>query len=336
MTQMIKKVTYPRIGFLGNPSDGFGGKTIGFPFKNFQAEVMLWPSRELKFLPNIEDSDEFSSVADLYESTQQQGYYGGTRLIKAAITVFYRYCKKNKIKIENRNFTATYRSNIPQQRGLAGSSAIIISTIKALEDFYQISEIPPPILANIALEAEVAELGIAAGLQDRVVQSFDCPVFMDFSPQAFAKNAGSYGEYKTFSASILPPLAVVWLDEMSESGKVHSNIRSRYDSGDRRVIEAMENFALYAKEGMVALRSRKTEKILQLVNANFDLRRKIYGDKVIGSANVTMIQAARKLGAAAKFTGSGGAAVIVAPENRIDNICQKMIKRGYQAERIIL
>ena len=84
---MIKKITYPRVGFLGNPSDGFGGKTISFPFKNFQAEIVLWQSEELKFLPNIEDQDEFSSVSELYRNTQSQGYYGGIRLIKAAISV---------------------------------------------------------------------------------------------------------------------------------------------------------------------------------------------------------------------------------------------------------
>lgn len=336
MTEMIKKITYPRIGFLGNPSDGFGGKTIGFPFKNFQAEVILWPSREIKFLPNTEDQEEFSSINDLYKNTQSQGYYGGIRLIKAAISVFYRYCQANKIKLEKKNFTITYRSNIPQQRGLAGSSAIIISTLKALIDFYQIKKIPPEILANVALEAEVKELQIAAGLQDRVVQSYNQPVFMDFSPQAFAKNAGKYGDYKTFPPSLLPPMALCWLDQMSESGKVHSDIRSRFDAGDPEVITAMKRFAQYAKEGMIALRAADGKNTNKLINANFDLRRKLYGDRVIGAANVMMIETARKFGAAAKFTGSGGAAVIVADQEKIDQICQKMIKKGYQAERIIL
>lgn len=333
---MIKQITYPRVGFLGNPSDGFGGKTIGFPFRNFQAEVVLWPSEELKFLPNEEDADEFSNITDLYKSTQNQGYYGGVRLIKAAISVFYRYCKEGKIKLSEKNFTATYRSNIPQQRGLAGSSAIIISTLKALIDFYQIKEIPPAILANIALEAEVAELGIAAGLQDRVVQSYNRPVYMDFSKAAFDKNNGSYGDYLVFSESLLPAMALVWVDTMSESGKVHSSVRSRFESGDQTVISAMEQFASYAETGFQALKSTDTKKINKLVNANFDLRYKLYGGKVVGLENIKMIQEIRGLGASAKFTGSGGAALLVASENKINSICQKLITAGYQAERIIL
>ena len=336
MTQMIKKITCPRVGFLGNPSDGFGGKTISFPFKNFQAEIVLWQSEELKFLPNIEDQDEFSSVSELYRNTQSQGYYGGIRLIKAAISVFYRYCQKNKIKLEKKNFTVTYRSNIPQQRGLAGSSAIIISTLNALIDFYNLEKIDPAILANLALEAEVKELGIAAGLQDRVVQSYNQPVFMDFSAHSFQKNRGLCGEYKTFSAEILPPMAVVMAPTMSESGKVHSDVRNRFDSGEPEVIAAMSEFASFAKDGFLALKSKDLTKISELVNANFDLRRKIYGDKVVGVENIKMIEMIRSLGGAAKFTGSGGAALLVAPENRIDKICQKLNLAGYQAERIIL
>lgn len=338
MPEMIKKVIYPRVGFLGNPSDGFGGKTISFPFKNFQAEVVLWPSEELKFLPNAEDQDEFTGIAELYRNTQSQGYYGGIRLVKAAVSVFYRFCRKNKIKLAKKNFTISYRSNIPMQRGLAGSSAIIISSLRALMDYYQISEekIPAAILANLALEAESCELQIAAGLQDRVVQSFGLPVYMDFSPQAFVKNSQLYGEYQTFSTKIFSPMVLVWLNKMSESGKVHSDVRNRFLVGDSRVVEAMLKFAAFAEEGFKALRSGDIEKVKKLMNANFDLRRKIYGDSVIGTANIRMIEKCRRLGAAAKFSGSGGAAVVVAGDSKIDAIIKTLIGAGYSAERIIL
>jgi glucuronokinase len=42
---------------------------------------------------------------------------------------------------------------------------------------------------------------------------------------------------------------------------------------------------------------------------NFDLRRKIYGDDIIGEENLQMIRIARSLGAPAKFPGSGGAVI---------------------------
>jgi glucuronokinase len=44
----------------------------------------------------------------------------------------------------------------------------------------------------------------------------------------------------------------------------------------------------------------------RLINANFDLRARIYG---ISEGNIRMIQAARQAGATANFAGSGGAIV---------------------------
>jgi len=338
VAEMIKKTVYPRIGFLGNPSDGFRGKTIGFPFRNFAAEVILWPSESLKFILNADDQDEFASVFELYRVTQSSGYYGGVRLMKAAITVFVRFCQTKKIRLHRRNFTLEYRSTIPLQRGLAGSSAIITGTIKALIEFYYLAQnlFPPAILASIVLEAETRELGIAAGLQDRVVQAYNRPVFMDFSKEAFDKNDGLFGSYKPFSAKLLPAMGLVWNQTMSESGKIHSDIKSRFEKGDKEVILAMEKFAEFAGEGMKALNEKNFQKVCKLINANFDLRRRLYGDKVVGRENIEMVETVRSLGAAAKFPGSGGSVVFVAKEDKIDRIVLELSKREYQSERIII
>ena len=95
------------------------------------------------------------------------GYYGGIRLLKATIKVFYDYCRENQIRLDDRNFTIRYNSNIPLRLGLAGSSAIITACMKALISFYGVA-IPKPILANLVLNVEDKELGIAAGLQEGV------------------------------------------------------------------------------------------------------------------------------------------------------------------------
>jgi glucuronokinase len=39
LQQTISSRVYARVGFLGNPSDGFYGKTISFSLANFYAEV---------------------------------------------------------------------------------------------------------------------------------------------------------------------------------------------------------------------------------------------------------------------------------------------------------
>lgn len=332
MQFIYKQTIYPRIGFLGNPSDGFGGKTISIPFKNFSAEVVLWQSETIKFIHNKEDQDEFSCLDSLAETLDLSGYYGGIRLIKSAIRVFVQYCRIHNIKLDDKNFTISYRSNIPRQRGLAGSSAIIIATIKNLINFYNLKKVnfPPQILANIALEAEVGELGISAGLQDRVVQSYLKPLYMDFSPEAFAKNNGQFGNYHPIPKELFPKILIAYNSDMSESGKVHSNIRMRFEQNDPEVISAMQKFASFAKQGYISLKDKNLGDLFSLINQNFDLRRKTYGDKVVGSKNIAMIELARKLGGAVKFPGSGGAIMIVA---RKESDYQKIIK-GFRKNNI--
>lgn len=68
-----------------------------------------------------------------------------------------------------------WHSDIPRSVGLAGSSALVIAALRA-------SGRPPrdPLeLARLALSIERDDLGIAGGLQDRAVQSFDRPILLD-------------------------------------------------------------------------------------------------------------------------------------------------------------
>lgn len=49
---IIKTKAYARIGLLGNPSDGFFGKTVSCAIRNFWAEVELREGPELKIIPH--------------------------------------------------------------------------------------------------------------------------------------------------------------------------------------------------------------------------------------------------------------------------------------------
>ena len=169
---MIIQVHTPaRVGLIGNPSDGFGGVTIALTFDAFCATIKLWESPELDIRQSERDLSTFESLEDLVSNVKVHGYYGGTRLIKAVSKVFYDYCHRLGIELEKKNFTVAYSTNIPSRVGLAGSSAIITSAIRALMQFYGVS-IPKQILPNLVLSAETEELKIGAGLQDRVAQVY--------------------------------------------------------------------------------------------------------------------------------------------------------------------
>ena len=122
---MIETYAYARAGLLGNPSDGYFGKTIALIVRNFRARVLLYPSARLEIKPSKADMPILESLDDLYATTRWRGYYGGIRIIQALLVRFIDYCQEQGIELENRNFTLEYESTIPLRLGLGGSSSII-------------------------------------------------------------------------------------------------------------------------------------------------------------------------------------------------------------------
>jgi len=301
---IVKTKAHPRAALLGNPSDGFYGKTLAFPFSNFSAEVVLYETPELEILPAEYDSNVFDSIRDLAEDVKLFGYYGGVRLLKAAVKAFYDYAIENGIDLDERNFTIRYSSDIPYRLGLAGSSAIITACIKALKSFYGIS-ILKPVMANLVLSVEVDELDITAGLQDRVVQSFESPVYMDFNKELMDKQG--YGKYQKFSSRLFDHLYIAYRTDLSEGSEVvHNDFRERYLFGDEQVLQAIKDWINLTDAGHKALSSNDLEELSKLIDKNFDIRNSVMN---LSKKNLQMVELARSVGASAKFSGSGGAIV---------------------------
>jgi len=308
---IIRTKAYPRVGLVGNPSDGYFGKTISFAFSNFQAEVVLYETPELEILPSEKDRSCFASIDGLVRDVRLHGYYGGIRLLKATVKKFYDYCRENQIDLHAKNFTIRYSSNIPHGVGLAGSSAIITACLRALMAFYGVS-IPKYVQANLVLGAEVKELHIPAGLQDRVIQVYEGVVYMDFAREIMDKQG--YGDYQPLDPKLLPKLYVAYRDDLSEpTEKFHNNIRLRFEQGERKVVNAMRFWANLTDKVRKCLASGDTEAVGPLLDANFNRRLQIYR---LSDENVRMVETARSTGASAKFTGSGGAIVGTYAEGR--------------------
>ncbi|MBN2010747.1 GHMP kinase [candidate division KSB1 bacterium] len=301
---IIESRAYARAGLLGNPSDGYFGKTISISVRNFGAHVSLYQTPELHIEPADQDVGIFRNIYHLVESVSLTGYYGGTRLIKAAIKKFTEHCEQNNIKLSAKNFTIRYYTSIPRQVGLAGSSAIITATIRALMRFYQV-KIPLEILPNIVLAAEAEELGINAGLQDRVIQAYEGCVYMDFDEKKFKRKG--HGEYICLKPELLPKLYIAYKTDLGKvSGKVLNDIRTRYDRGDQSVIDTLKEIADLATTGKTAIENQDVVTLNELINRNFDLRTKIMN---ISESNMELVNTARECGASAKFTGSGGSII---------------------------
>ena len=301
---IIKTKAHARAGLLGNPSDGFFGKTISFIIRNFAASVTLWESPELEILHSAEDRSHFKSVGDLVDEVNLYGYYGGVRLVKAAIKKLAESFASNHVALPRRNFTIRYRSNIPRLVGLGGSSAIVTATVRALMRFYGL-ELPKTLIPSLVLRAETEELEIPAGLQDRVIQTYEGVVYMDFA-KALLQSQG-HGHYEPLPTSALPDLFVAYRAALAEGSQVtHSGLRVRFERGERAVVQAMKQFAGFAVEGRQALLDGDQDTLARLLDANFDLRRHICR---LNPRQVEMVEAARQIGCPCKFAGSGGAVV---------------------------
>jgi glucuronokinase len=296
--------TPARAGLIGNPSDGYFGRTISCIVGNYSAKITLFESPEIMLEPTKRDHSVFKSLEDLVEEVRYAGYYGGLRLVKAAVKRFHDYTVKNNIKLEKKNFTLKYDSTIPLRVGLAGSSAIVISTLKGLCRFFGV-KIDLPHMANLALAVENEELAIPAGLQDRVVQVYGGLMFMDFS-RKYMEEYG-YGRYERLDPKKLPPLYVAHLIKVGEGTEVpHTDLRRRYADGEPKVRRVIQEMADLVLEWKIALDEGNASRMGELMNRNFDLRASILP---ISDANWKMINTARNTGASSQFCGSGGAIV---------------------------
>ena len=313
--ETIRARSFARAGLLGNPSDGYFGKTVSFTFTQFGVELVMTESSRIRFQQGEVDDATFASMDEMSRNLRLYGYYGGIRLLKATAKRFFDWCQERGITLPKRNFTVEYKINIPRLVGLSGSSAICSAMLKALMRFYEVT-IPLELQPTICLEAERDELGINCGFQDRVIQIYNGLVFMDFE-RAFVESR-NYGKYEQLYPNLpnhpnLPNLYIAYdANRAEESGKAHKKVKRLFEQKNEDVIAAMSEFADIAQQGrdLLVTTDLKPEarnlKLATLINANFDLRDRIFN---VAEENRRMVMTARKCGASAKFAGSGGAIV---------------------------
>jgi glucuronokinase len=196
-------------------------------------------------------------------------------------------------------------------------------------DYYGVS-IPKPLQPSLILSVETHELGISAGLQDRVAQVYQGVVYMDFNRETLERQG--YGVYEQIPASLLPSLYVAYRADLSEGSEVvHNNLRSRYLRGDAEVLDAIRFWASLASRVRDRLVAGQGSQIGDLLDANFDRRAQVCQ---ISAGNMKMVQTARASGVSAKFTGSGGAIVGTCDgESRYEALCTAMRAMGVEVVR---
>ena len=282
------------------------------------------------------DGNEFADLDALARRVERNGFYGGVRLLWSACVQFRAFHAAAGRPLPPHGFRVSYDTNVPRQAGLSGSSAIVTAMLSCLETWFGPAFLLPlPLRPGVALAAESA-LGITAGLQDRVVQSYNGLVYMDFEEGGL--KARGHGEYTRLEPSLLPPLYLVYCDNPGDSGAVHSSVRKRWEAGEPEVRALMARVAELPPRGLAALRAGDAKAFAALMDENFALRRQLFGDEVVGQTNLDMVAVCRSVGAAAKFSGSGGAVVALCPEGgeQEAGLAAACDAAGLRCERVVV
>ena len=294
---------YPRAAIIGNPSDGYFGKTIAFVFSNFEAEAILTPAEHLT-LRSGNETVEYRSLTHMISQVVQHGMHKNFKLIEASLIGLKRYAVRHNIRIPDIQLSISIDSSIPMQQGLAGSSAIIIAILKGILEYYGL-HIEPHWLADIALKVETEIIGITGGLQDRVAQVYERPMYMNFNHELLEDQG--YGHYIPIARNQLPFFFIAYKNRIGESSDiVHSDLRERYERGDQQVVSAMHTFGKLTEEAYHSILDGSHGHLSELMNKNFDLRASISD---INADFMELINLTRSKGHCAKFPGSGGAII---------------------------
>jgi len=292
-----------RAGLLGNPSDAYGGKALAVTLGNFGARVTLEASDTFRLLPGPSDLHRFADLPEACRELGRAGCDDGLRLLRASIARFAAHAPAVLARPAEDpllRFTMRYETTVPRQVGLAGSSAIVVAALRALAVWFGV-EIPPAELAELALAAEVDDLGIAAGPMDRVVQAYEGLVAMDLEEP---RTAASYAQ---LDARRLPEMFLAWDPGRGvPSGRAHGVLRARWLAGDADLLRAVEQLRRLVDEGVARLETGDASGLRALMNRNFDLRASIFP---VSPVDRRMVEIARAHGGAAKQCGSGGAVI---------------------------
>jgi glucuronokinase len=287
-------VASARAALAGNPSDGYAGAVLAVTLPQWCARAEATAAPEIEIEP-------------------------ANALVEATVRRFAR-------ELGTQGAAVRWSTSIPQRVGLGSSSALVIAVIRSLGELHGV-ELPPSELAQLALAVEVEEMGIVAGLQDRVVQAYGGLVLMDFAPEARAS------PYERLAPELLPGLLIAWREDAAAlSGDVHASLRERHRQGDRVAVETMTELAGAAREARDALVAGELERFGDCVDRTFDLRRRMLD---LDPRCVEMVELARASGASANYTGSGGAIVAVCrDEPHADAVAGSLVAAGCRVARL--
>lgn len=314
----IKASAPGRAGIIGNPTDMYGGSVISCTIAE-RASCDLSLSDNLA----IRMGDEILAITDRDSLTLDRGKFD---IAKAAFQVF-------EIDPAADKFTLTFSTDIPEQAGLAGSTALLVSIVGCLTAYLGI-ELNSYEFAETVRKIEAEVMKITCGYQDHYMTTFGGLNYMDF------RNKESLGQAWDEPFATIEPLS----DAVKElpmilahtgvkrcSDTVHKGLRERWVEGEKAVVEGYRRITEIGRLGKKALLAQDWKQLGMLMNENHAIQRDLGGS---GESNEALIKAALDHGAwGAKLAGAGQGGTIIALTPDPNGTAKLLLDIG--AERIL-
>lgn len=307
---MIQYSVPARVGLLGNPSDAYGGRTMSMAVAGMMATVSVDEDDFVQISGPKPAPFGFESISEFSQSIDRFGYGTGEQLLAATLRTFLNLAQSQQWEVPD-GVAISFKTEIPRGVGLAGSSALVIALLRCLLELCgQTLEIN--LLPALALSAETDQLGLSAGLQDRVIQTYGGLVAMDFHRLSTDARTGLVsGTYEPLDPSGLPPLFMAYSPGAAEPSSIyHSALQGLYESGDPPTLERLHQLAGLVTRGKAALRWGGNG-LATLLEQNMALRASL---APVPESQMALVEAAAALGLSSTFAGSGGAVVGVYSE----------------------
>lgn len=286
-----------RAGIVGNPSDMYGGSVVSCSTEE-RAYCCLSPSDHL--IVEAAGEEEMVLSLDDFEPRRDR-----LDISKSVLKWF-------DVDLSKARFKLSTWTDIPENAGLAGSTALMVSVFSCVAEYLGISMKPHDIAEN-ARKVEANVLGITCGFQDQYMAVFGGLNFVDLRGKESLKQLDSepFATLEPLGDLISQfPFVVAHTGIKRHSGQVHKSVRERWLEGEEAVVQGYAEIAAMGREAKKAIIRERWEDLGGLMNRNHVIQQ---GLGASGEANDRLIDVARNNGAlAAKLAGAGHGGTIIA------------------------
>ncbi len=311
---MIRSSAPGRCGIVGNPTDGYGGTVVASSLAE-RAVVEIEPHDRIE----IDVCGAHATIGSEADLALEKSY---TDVARAVLLRHLAAVREHKFRLKA-------WTSVPTESGLAGSTAMLIAILGAVQRMLGLQQNPYEI-AETARIIEFHTLDVVCGFQDQHMAVFGGLNLMDFRGKEPHSARHPYGVVEPLVPLLVAPdrlpLVLAATGLKRHSGSVHASPRERWIQGDPAIVRGYEAIAGLAHEAKKALIRSNWAHLGELMNENHEIARELGGS---GDANERLIACALDAGAwGAKLAGAGKGGTIIAVHEDPEYLCRRLTDAG--------